>query len=100
MFFHVSKNDIFNFCTYTTLIVMVLSFNSFAQSTITIGEIIDALDTKLSEAELIKQIEKQKVDFYLKSSDSVDLVFPSSGSPVKSTLYFTEQAIRYYALLK
>ena len=61
------------FCACTMLIVILLSLGIFAQAPLSYGDIVDARDKTLPEEELIKQIEKQKVDFYLHSDDSADL---------------------------
>lgn len=73
MLLHFFKNETFYLCACNVLTVILVCFSSSAQIPLSYGDIVDALDKKLSEAELIKQIEKQKVDFYLKSSDSVNL---------------------------
>jgi hypothetical protein len=70
----------------TITLVILLSFSSFAQTRLSYSDIADALDKKLPEAELIKQIEKQKVDFYLKSSDSVDLVLNGASGQLLRTI--------------
>lgn len=80
MFLHFNKNDIFSFCAFFVLTVILLCFSSFAQTPLSYSDIVDALDKRLPEEELIKQIEKQKVDFLLKSSDSVDLVLLNGAS--------------------
>ncbi len=94
MSLHFNKNNISNFYAYNILIVILLSFSSFAQSPIRFSEIIDALDIKLSEAELIKKIEKQKVDYYLKSSDSVDLRFHGASDLILHTIETNREIAR------
>ncbi len=64
------------------LTVILLNFSSFAQTPLSYSDIADALDKKLPEADLIKQIEKQKVDFYLQSTDSVGLVFNGASEQI------------------
>jgi hypothetical protein len=56
------------------LAVIFIRFSSFAQIPLLYSDIVDAIDKRQPEAELIKKIEKQKVDFVLKARDSVDLV--------------------------
>lgn len=86
MFLHFSKNDSFYFCAYSVLTMIFFSFSSFAQLPLNYSNIVDDLDKRISEAELIKKIEKQKVDFYLKSSDSADLVFHGASGQVLHTI--------------
>ncbi len=82
MFLDFNKNNIFHFFAYSVLTVIVLSFSSLAQTPLSYNDIVDILDKKLPEAELIKQIIKQKVDFYLQSTDSVGLVFNGASDQV------------------
>lgn len=86
MFLHFGKNDACYCCAYRVLAVIFLSSSSFAQLPLNYSAIVDALDKRISEAELIKKIEKQKVDFYLKSSDSSDLVFHGASGRVLHTI--------------
>ena len=84
MFLPFKKNDIFY--VYNVLAVILLSFSSFAQTLLSYSDIVNALDKRLPEAELIKQIEKQKVDFVLSSSDSVDLVLTGASDLLVTTI--------------
>ncbi len=94
MFLHFNKNDIFNFCAYNVLAVILLSFSSFAQIPLSYSDIVDALDKRLSEAEIIKQIEKQKVDFVLKSPDSVDLVLIGASDQLIRTIVTNRKIVK------
>lgn len=67
------KNKISHNCGYIGLIVILFSFNSFSQSPLNYSEIFNSVDKKLPETELIKKIEKLKVDFDLTAANSVDL---------------------------
>lgn len=82
MFLQFKKNDIYYFYAYNVLAVILLSFSSFAQTQLSYSDIADALDKRLPEADLIKQIKKQKVDFYLQSTDSVGLVFNGASDQI------------------
>lgn len=68
-----NNNAVFYTFGYCVLSVIVLSFSSFAQFPLGYSDIVNSLDKKLSETELIQQIERQKVDFELTSSDSFNL---------------------------
>ncbi len=65
-------------------VLIVIAFSCSAQ--MSLNEIIDALDQKTPELELIKQIEKRKVNYYLKSSDSVNLVFHGATDAILHTI--------------
>lgn len=94
MFLHFNKNDIYYFCAYNVLAVILFSFSSFAQIPLSYSDIVNALDKRLSEAELIKQIEKQKVDFVLKSSDSVDLVLTGASDQLILTILTNRKIVK------
>ena len=74
MFKQFSKNVNFNLFSSIILAIIILKITSFAQIPLSYSDIVDAFEKKLPEVELITRIEKQKVDFYLKSSDSADLL--------------------------
>jgi hypothetical protein len=86
MFKHFNKNGDCFYCACTALAVIVLSFSSCAQTRLSYKYIVDALDTRLPEAELITQIENQKLDFALKSSDSVKLVLRGASDLLMQTI--------------
>ena len=74
MFKQFSKNVKFNLCSSFILSLIILRITSLAQIPLSYSDIVDAFEKKLPEQELITKIEEQKVDFYLKSSDSADLL--------------------------
>jgi hypothetical protein len=83
---HSDKNSTLYFYACTMLAVIVLSLGSFAQTRLSYKYIVDALDNRLPESELITQIENQKLDFALKSSDSVKLVFRGASDRLMQTI--------------
>ncbi len=86
MFHCCIKKDIFHSGVYPVFTVLFLCFGSFAQTPLRHSDIVDALDNKLSEEELIKRIERQKVDFYLTTSDSVDFALDGASDQVLRAL--------------
>jgi len=82
MTIHVTKQYTRSLCIYPVLCAMLLRVSSFAQSPITYSTIVDEVEKRVPEAELIKRIETQKVDFYLKPSDSVDLRFKGASDQI------------------
>ena len=85
---------LFNKYAYSVLTVFLLSFSSFAQIPLGYSDIVNALDKRISEAELIKQIEKEKVDFVLKSSDSVDLVLIGASDQLVRTIITNRKIVK------
>ena len=94
MLLYFNKNDIFHFCAYNVPAVILLSFSSFAQIPLRYSDIVDALENRQPEAELIKQIEKQKIDFVLKSADSVDLVLIGASDQLIHTIVTNREIVK------
>ena len=86
MFLHYNFNINLRFCASNLLVIILLKSFTIAQVPLSYKDITDAFDKKLPEAELIQQIEEQKVDFYLKESDSADLLLNGASGQLLRTI--------------
>lgn len=94
MSLHFNKSDIFSFYAYHALAVILFSSSSSAQIPLRYSDIVDALNERLSEAELTKKIEKQKVDFVLQSSDSIQLVLDGASDRLIRTIVTNRKIVK------